>query len=685
MASATTRTVRQAARPAPRTDIPTAPSRAGSPARWIIFLAIPGLYLTLRGYHAFDGDQAYRLPLLLHLQDPTLYATDPFVRAFDAFNPHRGYLALIDLASRPFGLAAGLAGLFALTFWATASGVDRLARSAWPELGGKVGLVAFVLVLMAKAGNVGTNHLFESTLLDRLIGFGLGWMAIASAVGDPRRGAWSGAAWLGLAALVHPSVGLQLALTLAVAWGVWGLVGRSGVSFRTSVGAVIGLGLALGPGLALMSAQGGSLFEGLPPEEFRLLSVQVQGPQHMLPSMWRSWQWMAWDCYPILALLALGRVGLDGPRAPWPASRVRLAVLIGVNLASLGLAYLAVEVVGDIRVTVFQPFRMATLARGLALIAVSGRVVTLWARGDLASRSRAVLVGVGLSGDGMLIVATAVDLGMALADWAVQRPEIRRIADGLRDIVPNLLGLVLLGSGLYYLSRHDTESGHWPLIASIGVLAVGSRLARRWTPGWTPRRIRLAMVAAWALPVSAAVAPMIVDPAKHRIVSDLVARCRFSETPTDDLERLAVWARDRTPASSRFIGPPGPKTFRLWSRRPLAFNRAGGPYHAAGLLDWSTRYRDHVDFRGSTTEFARAYLGDRHRLEARYQEMTDLERASLARRQGATHVLAAAPRGTPPAPGGPLELLRVEGRYAVYRVRTTSFDPPVSPLNPHAE
>ena len=92
-------------------------------------------------------------------------------------------------------------------------------------------MVAVVLVLMAKAGNIGTNHLFEATLLDRLIGLALGWLAMASAVADPRRGAWAAALLLGLAALIHPSVGLQLALTLAaawVAWGIWsGRVGRA--------------------------------------------------------------------------------------------------------------------------------------------------------------------------------------------------------------------------------------------------------------------------------------------------------------------------------------------------------------------------------------------------------------------------------------------------------------------------
>ncbi len=660
MATAPTLAVRRISEPTPAPDRP-----AYSVPRWAAFLLISGLYLTLRGYHAFDGDQAYRLPILLHQQDPTLYQADPFVRAFDAFNPHRGYLALLDLASRPLGLAAGLAGLFALTLGATAIGVDRLARAVWPEWGGKVGLVALGLVLLAKAGNVGTNHLFEATLLDRLVGFALGWLALASAVGEPRRGAWASAVWLGSAALVHPSVGLQLALTLATAWAAWGLCpGRSAVSRRLAIGAVGGLILAMAPALAAMAGQGGRLFRGLPEDEFRLWSVMVQGPQHMLPSTWRASQWLAWGCYPVLAALALGRVGSGGPGEPWPAARFRLAALMGVNLASLGLAYLAVEVAGDLRVTVFQPFRMATLARGLALVALSGRVAMLWNRGDFANRARAVLLGVGLSGDWALVVATAVDLGMALGEWAVERWTIPRK-------VPNGIGLVILAIGVVFLARHDTESGHVPSLAALGALAAWSVLAGRYRPVWSPRRVRIAVAACWALPVAAGVVSVVVaDPASARWTAALVARCRFAETPTDDLERLARWCREHTPASARFIGPPGPKTFRLWSRRSLAFNRGGSPYHAEGLADWSARYRDHVGFEGSAAEFARAYLADRHALEARYQGMTDAGRAALARGQGADHVLAArSPPGAPDDPGGPLVLLRVEGRFAAYRVR----------------
>jgi hypothetical protein len=147
--------------------------------------------------------------------------------------------------------------------------------------------------------------------------------------------------------------------------------------------------------------------------------------------------------------------------------------------------------------------------------------------------------------------------------------------------------------------------------------------------------------------------------------------------PLDDIERLALWCRDHTPSSARFIGPPGPKTFRLWSRRSLAFNRSGSPYHGAGLADWFSRFQDHVDFHGTPEQFVRAYRDHRHEFESRYQSMSDGQRAALALRQGAGYVIAEAPK-EPAArdrgePTRPLELLHAEGRYAVYRVNPSSL------------
>ena len=112
--------------------------------------------------------------------------------------------------------------------------------------------------------------------------------------------------------------------------------------------------------------------------------------------------------------------------------------------------------------------------------------------------------------------------------------------------------------------------------------------------------------------------------------------------PIDDMERLGQWCREHTPVDARFVGPPGPKTFRLWSRRSLAFNRAGSPYHAAGLADWFARFQDHVDLHVPPAEFVRRYMSGRHRLEARYDAMGADRLAALALRQGADHVIALA-------------------------------------------
>jgi len=666
--------------------------------RWLVYLVILGLYLTLRGYHSFDGDQAYRLPLLLHRQDSRLFAGDPFVQAFDAFNPHRGSLLALDLVTRPIGLSAGLFVVFVLTFFATCAGVDRLARGIWPSIGPSVGLVAVGLVLAAKAGNIGTNHLFEAMVLDRLMAFALGWLALAEVVVRPARGRWSAVPAVGAATLIHPSVGLQLAMILAVSWMVWCLLGRwMEVDLRTTLLALLGLAAAVLPGLALNVAPGPSLLGDMPADVFWLLSVELQSPQHMLPHLWRMPQWLSWGCYPALAALAIlerGRLRSGGPEpsvngtaslTPWVPAQLRLMASLAIILAGLGAAWYAIEVRHQVRVTVFQPFRMATAARGIALVMVAGRLVMHWRSGAWLGRMRAILVGVAFTGDWLLVVVTLAELAVS----ATQAIRMRLFPSGSWRVVDAAVLFGMLALGLNFLGHHDTEYGHIPLLAAtgsgllIGLLGRWRRHVRSgpWQLTWTPARLRGAFGVAWAVPLAsllAAAVPLDCAASRHPMVRGLIGRCRFASVPADDLERLALWCRDHTPATARFIGPPGPKTFRLWSLRSLAFNRAASPYHAAGLAPWFARFQDHVGFHGSPQEFVRAYQADRHGFEARYQALGDAGRAALAVRQGATHVVAAAPepRGehTGSRPGtGSLELLHVEGRYAVYRLRATSL------------
>jgi hypothetical protein len=662
--------------------------------RWLVYLVILGLYLTVRGYHSLDGDQCYRLPLLLHQQDPSVFDGDPFVRAFDAFNPHRGSLWVLDLITRPLGLAGGLFLAFVLTFTATCFGVDRLARAIWPSAGSQVGLVAVGLVLATKAGNIGTNHLFEAMVLDRLMAFALGWLALAALVERPRNGQWRAMAAMALAALVHPSVGLQLALVLAGSVMIWSVFGHAmEISPGTAIRGIVLLMLAVLPGLAFNLAPGSSLQGNMPAADFWLLSVELQSPQHMLPHLWRMPQWLAWTAYLVLATLALtGRDGLGAtdrkpgsdplrPNLPWPPARLRLSAVLVIIVVGLGAAWYAIEVCHHVRVTIFQPFRMATMVRGIALLFVAGRLVALWRVGGWLGRVRAILIATALAGDWLLVVVTAAELAVTAAQ--ALRVRLPWIAD--KVFIDGAALAVMLALGLNFLGHHDTEYGHVPLLAALAVgLLAGTRgivktrghdAGRSWA--WTPARLVATVTAAWMLPLAsllAAAVPLDHEASRHPLVRGLISRCRLAAVPADDVERLGLWCREHTPVTARFIGPPGPKTFRLWSRRSVAFNRAASPYHAAGLADWFARFQDHVDFHGSPAEFVRSYVGNRHGFEARYQARTDADRAALALRQGAGFVVAAAPadreemKSSQPATN-PLELLHQEGRYAVYRVR----------------
>ncbi len=667
---------------------------------WLICAILLGVYLSARGYHSFDGDQTYRLPLLLHRQDPALYADDPFVRSLDDFNPHRGSLIVLDTATRLFGLSAGLFVLFTLTFLLTCRSVERLARTVWPESGPNVGWVAVGLLLAAKAGNIGTNHLFEAMVLDRLMAFALGWLALADAISDSNSGSWRSPLAIGLATCIHPSVGLQLAMVLAATWLCCSMLGRStGVSLWTAAWRMLLLMLGVVPGLAMNVPRASTLAGDLPDDVFWLLSVELQSPQHMLPHLWRMPQWLSWSCYFALAAIQLASTTIPGakgagpvvgeriPSTTWPASRRRLVVSMAVILVGLICGWFAIEVWHLVRVTTFQPFRMATLARGMAIVVVAGRLVALWKSGRPLGRVRSILLASGFFGDWLLVVVTATELAVStVGAFGLLFPGFGMIR---RFEVPAFI--IVLASGFQFLARHDTEYGNRTLLFALGI-----GLA---TCIWSKRQAMIPAVelalrkpspwywvgafsAAWLIPAAALMACALASSqpsAPHAALEGLINRCRFIEVPGDDIERLAVWCREHTPKMARFIGPPGPKTFRLWSRRSVAFNRSASPYHAAGLADWFARFQDHVDFHATPAEFVRAYLADRHRFEARYQQnLSDAQRAALAVRQGASYVVAAAPSAAASGPdettpSDPLELLHVEGRYAVYRIRSTEL------------
>ncbi len=524
---------------------------------------------------------------------------------------------------------------------------------------------------------------------------------------------WRPALWIALATLVHPSVGLQLALVLAASRTIWCVFHRlTRINITAQLWGLIALAFAVMPGLAMNFTPGGSVQGEMPDDLFWLLSVELQGPQHMLPHMWRMPQWLAWSCYFALAGLSLTRLVNFGawkgeapsearqnsaraePCPPGIASAcpartalARLTIALSLVLMGLAVAWYLIDVRNYVSITIFQPFRMATLARGIALVLLAGRLVALWRRGDALARMRAILLPVALTGDWLLVVTTAAELAVSAVE-------------SMRTLIPRCHGwwpvdwfawLGFIAAGLNFLGHHDTEYGHIPLLATLGlgstVVLIEQARQRgrflRWTPGWTPRRVKTAALASWIVPTTALIVAVIPSDYygsrwSQSLAWSLLNRCRFLAVPLDDIERLAVWCREHTPQDARFIGPPGPKTFRLWSERSLAFNRSASPYTGAGLADWFARFQDHVDCHADPVDFVRAYVTHRHEFESRYQAQSAAAKAALAARQGAEYVLAAAPGADPdyssiPSAADPLELLHVEGRYAVYRARPTTL------------
>jgi hypothetical protein len=641
------------------------PSVSDRLMRWVVYAVLLGLFLTVRGYRSREGDQAYRLPLLLDQKDCRLYAHDPFVRSFDRFNPHRGYLGVLNIASGQVGLSFALAALFFATFMTTCLGVDRLTSAVWTGSVGSVGIVAVALVMLAQAGNIGTNHLFEPILLDRLIAFSLGWCALALAVAEPSKGARGSALLVAFAGWIHPSIGLQLALLLAGSTLAWSCLRVGGRGVFDTGASLVALGLATVPGYLFNVGSAGRLLDGLSAEDFWRLSVELQSPQHMLPHLWRFPQWLAAACYPILALLSVAASRRS--RLDEPLSKVlrRLLTVLCVVCVALAVAWFGIEVRHDLRLALFQPFRMATLARGICLVLVSSHWLELWRTGRSVGRLRAVLLAVALTNDWSLVVVTAFEAVMCVGDWLDSSTYLRGATTSL--------GFGVLLAGIAFLSLHDTEAGHVPLLIAIVVSSAAFQLleGRDWTLG-TGRVARLVALA-WLVPGLALIANLFPSD-KSSWRTELVRRCRFAALPIDDIERLAVWCHQHTPVDARFVGPPGPKTFRLWSERSLAFNRAASPYDAKGLADWARRFQDHVRFQGSTAAFVEAYLHDRQRLERRYDQLDEADLADLADRQEAQFIIARAPREHREEcfTGERLELIHVEGRFAVYRLLSGS-------------
>ena len=162
-------------------------------------------------------------------------------------------------------------------------------------------------------------------------------------------------------------------------------------------------------------------------------------------------------------------------------------------------------------VTVFQPFRMATVMRGIALVLIAGRLVSSGDAGGWLGRMRAILLAVSVTGDWLMVVVTACRAGClarrsrsGLALFSSTFRASRRRGRPVRDAGP--------GTELPGAPRH----GIWPYTAPGGDrVGAAARTVGRRRRSRTPecrasghgRELawRRHSPLAWAVPVAVAV------------------------------------------------------------------------------------------------------------------------------------------------------------------------------------
>ena len=136
----------------------------------------------------------------------------------------------------------------------------------------------------------------------------------------------------------------------------------------------------------------------------------------------------------------------------------RLLTTLALIVAGLAVAWYLIEKRHIVQATVFQPFRMATMGRGIALLLMAGRVVNLWRVGRWLPRMRAILLAVSVIGDWLMVVVTLAELAASAAE-AVRS---RLTPVSAWQAVDAVVFIVMLGLGLNFLGHHDTEYGHLP-------------------------------------------------------------------------------------------------------------------------------------------------------------------------------------------------------------------------------
>ncbi|MFM7129843.1 MAG: DUF6798 domain-containing protein [bacterium] len=636
-------------------------------SRFVELIIACGLVISINGYDSRVVDQCYRLPLLERLDQPGAFPADQFVDAFEKFNPHLGYLRLLQCGSFFFGLSITLFLLYCLTLALTTYSLWRIRESLLPDIPRWSNWLLLQLFVLCKAGNLGTNHLWEDHLLDRQIAFSLGWYALALWIDSAPSINYRIPAITGLIAIIHPGLGL---LNLALWFVLFGwncIIGR----IKRNLMAIIFIAfvLCMAPWGWLYLGQSSVLKAGVRPDLFWSLATEIQGPQHMRPSLWRSSQW-----YAALSLFVFSMINIyfvfswDKKTSKYIMAR-QWVFFISVGLF---ISWLAIEYDHQLNITLAQPWRLATPLRGLFLILILPVLIDLFSSHRRTFWAHACVLILSLQNDLVTFIAFSIAILVLFFIQFFEAFKLRHVA-----LMSSLLINIMSIYAIYWLYAHDPQRGHWLFIAGYLSGCILFDITKKANmkidgnfditiPSYLQTSSRKAMAIAWIIPLISLVYCGIDPSGQIKLAQLLATKWRIYETPRSDAEKMGFWLNANLPQNAMILSPPRDKSIRAWSHRSIVANVAGSPYQAEELKKWAERIATLCGFSGDLAEFARQWPDNRVRFETYYEKASPDEIIAWAKQFQADVIVVPSAEGFDSLAKAGWSRAHVEGRLAAW-------------------
>lgn len=637
-------------------------------SRRVELLVACGLVISFNGYDSRVVDQCYRLPLLERLTKASAFPLDQFVDAFEKFNPHLGYLRLLQFGSVFFGLSITLFTLYCLTLTLTIHSFWRIRESIYPEMPRWSNWLLLLLFVLCKAGNLGTNHLWEDHLLDRQIAFSLGWYALAIWIGSQPSIAIKIPFITGVISLIHPGLGL---LNLALWLTLFGWNYLTGFfRHKEMIFCVIAFFFCMMPWAWLYLGQSAVLKAGVSPDLFWSLATELQGPQHMRPSLWRGSQWCAsislfiFSCVHYL-LLTPAKKHTQPYRS---ASQWLLFITAG-----LFISWPAIEYFHNINITLAQPWRLATAVRGFLLVILNSIIFDQIKSNQPINLCRALSIIFGLRNDMVTFSLIIVEIINFLITKLLKLFKWKWL-----NHVSSFLYNILTFCGIWWVYDNDPQQGHYLIITGYLAGLILSYILRRQQvsinhssgelsiPLCLQIRPRNAIAFVWFLPFSSIVCCGFDYSGQTKISQILAAKWRVYETPRSDAEKMGFWLNKILPQDAMILSPPRDKSIRLWSHRSIVANVAGSPYQAEELKKWAERISILCGFSGDLANFAGQWPDNRVKFETYYEKASPDQVAVWAKQFQANVIVVPSSERFDSLAASGWEKTHVQGRLAAW-------------------